>query len=678
MLRGDNVELVGEKGTKVPNTTVKEITLEVECSLCISLEFSRLKGWQAAKAVEFEVLSLHSKVKGNSMPLPKTLIKTMLNLVLPKVVRRSILPAMPKELGEYLLESGGGLGVAGEIVIQGPPLEALTADLCPARQPERPPGSFSLHTRRRSLSPHLSQALALLRLDEEQAAVLGELLSEKMPPGVLPGGSGGGLTLLDLCRVYSAYRCYPRLWEQLAANWGRALAMLLRAREAAPLPGGASFGEWMDGVMSPLVKKQVSVQFALRKLDININCDMALGQVAEYFRRTVREVHAKGGSSQSGPPVPLHEALANLDTWEHSMAEQLKRFKARFQEMAGSVVASADSSMFAIGLDKLRYVGPLTMKMPMQVDIDEDGAMNWDLKVPKWSFRFPFAAHPAEEGARAAAGEEDGVRTPGGSPAAPHTGGAEAQAATEEWENSPRTLRSVLTADSRGGVGLRPVSSAAVLAELAPEYLVRLVVNRLACRVEPNEAALADLFISRDAALAANTVAAMMRDLLRLEFKPAVDSATGEERYLLQIKTGRMTRTVVEVDSLGLQSPLGPADALRLAHSIMREVMLAWSPGNPTVTQLLDERLQAIHYAIARELLAVCCCIEAGACVSSSAIKPPPRAGDAPAAPLQQAKHLLITLSGATTDSSMPLYLTNEVDLVPLMETLFEAPEIGA
>eukprot|EP00873_Tetraselmis_striata_P009576 jgi/Tetstr1/429840/TSEL_019707.t1 len=139
MLRGDNVELVGEKGTKVPNTTVKEITLEVECSLCISLEFSRLKGWQAAKAVEFEVLSLHSKVKGNSMPLPKTLIKTMLNLVLPKVVRRSILPAMPKELGEYLLESGGGLGVAGEIVIQGPPLEALTADLCPARQPERPP-----------------------------------------------------------------------------------------------------------------------------------------------------------------------------------------------------------------------------------------------------------------------------------------------------------------------------------------------------------------------------------------------------------------------------------------------------------------------------------------------------------------------------------------------------------
>lgn len=106
--------------TQVPNATVREISLEVECILNIRLEYSRLKGWQVSKAarspvggcgfrvlccpvpfarlpsplpkfnqgskgVDFEVLSLNHIMKGSSMPLPQTLLKAVLNLVLPQV-----------------------------------------------------------------------------------------------------------------------------------------------------------------------------------------------------------------------------------------------------------------------------------------------------------------------------------------------------------------------------------------------------------------------------------------------------------------------------------------------------------------------------------------------------------------------------------------------------------------
>ena len=69
-LQGAHVSVIAEKGTRVPNMTVRDITLEVECSLSVAFEYSLQHGWQSKDGLKFEVLQLRKKTVGNSMPMP--------------------------------------------------------------------------------------------------------------------------------------------------------------------------------------------------------------------------------------------------------------------------------------------------------------------------------------------------------------------------------------------------------------------------------------------------------------------------------------------------------------------------------------------------------------------------------------------------------------------------------
>jgi len=83
-LQGTHVNLVGEKGTRVPNFTVREITLEIECLLSVTLEFTETHGWRCPDGLKLEIIQLRKKAVGNSIPLPAGLVKVLLNLILPK------------------------------------------------------------------------------------------------------------------------------------------------------------------------------------------------------------------------------------------------------------------------------------------------------------------------------------------------------------------------------------------------------------------------------------------------------------------------------------------------------------------------------------------------------------------------------------------------------------------
>ena len=84
-LQGAHVSVIGERGTRVPNVTIKEITLEVECCLSVVFEFSREQGWHSPHGLKFEIIQLRKKTMGSSIPLPATLVRTILNFILPKV-----------------------------------------------------------------------------------------------------------------------------------------------------------------------------------------------------------------------------------------------------------------------------------------------------------------------------------------------------------------------------------------------------------------------------------------------------------------------------------------------------------------------------------------------------------------------------------------------------------------
>lgn len=73
----------------------------------------RITGWKAAGRPVFEINSLAREVKGNTVPLPKTLLKLILGMVVPRVVQRKIQALLPPELGQYLSEAQQGIHLAG-------------------------------------------------------------------------------------------------------------------------------------------------------------------------------------------------------------------------------------------------------------------------------------------------------------------------------------------------------------------------------------------------------------------------------------------------------------------------------------------------------------------------------------------------------------------------------------
>ena len=55
---------------------------------------------------QFDVTHLRTRLRGNNVPFPDALIKTILRLAIPGLIQRKLLGVVPKELGSYLLQGG--------------------------------------------------------------------------------------------------------------------------------------------------------------------------------------------------------------------------------------------------------------------------------------------------------------------------------------------------------------------------------------------------------------------------------------------------------------------------------------------------------------------------------------------------------------------------------------------
>ena len=76
--------------------------------------FFRVTGWEVAGKPVFEINSLAREVKGNTVPLPKTLLKLILGIVLPRVLQRKVQALLPVELGQYLSDAPQGFHITGK------------------------------------------------------------------------------------------------------------------------------------------------------------------------------------------------------------------------------------------------------------------------------------------------------------------------------------------------------------------------------------------------------------------------------------------------------------------------------------------------------------------------------------------------------------------------------------
>lgn len=70
-------------------------------------------GWAMGARPHWEVTHLRRAVAGNSVPLPRALLRLVLALVVPKLLTRLLLTMLPPELGSYLTSADQTVYLAG-------------------------------------------------------------------------------------------------------------------------------------------------------------------------------------------------------------------------------------------------------------------------------------------------------------------------------------------------------------------------------------------------------------------------------------------------------------------------------------------------------------------------------------------------------------------------------------
>ena len=75
-------------------------------------------------------MNLQRTLKNSTVPMPKTLLRMILNATLPRLIQRALLVALPPELGQYLLACKQGIHIAGaaavHALLKAPAMRACT------------------------------------------------------------------------------------------------------------------------------------------------------------------------------------------------------------------------------------------------------------------------------------------------------------------------------------------------------------------------------------------------------------------------------------------------------------------------------------------------------------------------------------------------------------------------
>lgn len=141
-VQASDVKVVGEKGTKVPNFTVKELAVLLECTMEAAFEWTELEGWQPMHKLKLNIETLEHSISGTNIPVPKTLLKYLLNLLLPALIEARLLAVLPAEVGQYFIDSDTpGVQLGGKLHVFGPSLSTLNIDLATDTNAPVPPGT---------------------------------------------------------------------------------------------------------------------------------------------------------------------------------------------------------------------------------------------------------------------------------------------------------------------------------------------------------------------------------------------------------------------------------------------------------------------------------------------------------------------------------------------------------
>lgn len=126
--RALGVQVKGEKGTRVPSLKVDSLTVGFEVVATMPLHYSMShQAWRAGESFRMEVVQLERKAVGLKVPLPRSIVKWLINWIVPDVIKKLLLEYVPPELGRMLYSSQQRLRLRALIGVQSLSLDVLDA-----------------------------------------------------------------------------------------------------------------------------------------------------------------------------------------------------------------------------------------------------------------------------------------------------------------------------------------------------------------------------------------------------------------------------------------------------------------------------------------------------------------------------------------------------------------------
>ncbi|KFM27827.1 hypothetical protein F751_5934 [Auxenochlorella protothecoides] len=556
-------ELVGEKGSKVPNLSIGQADVEANVFLRLSFKFTEAEGWQPGdERPLFDVQHLEHRLVGNSVPMPASLIRAILKTAIPGLIQRRLQLVLPRELGSYLLRAGTGVALTAGVDCVGPALATLDADLA-----------------------------------------------------------------YELCGVRSAG------WAALA--------------RAEPALGPLDVRAFLDGPLAAVRRKPARLRVALSSLDAAFNLDAAIAAAHAYTRRALEELFVNGplpNASEGGGDGATKEAMDEqfelLQAWHAWVSREVGHFKSKFRGAAATVLGAANCRGFTLGVENGEYEGPLKLHLPVNMELDPDGAFSFDAPLPSptgkiGEFMDIFKALTVPSHLRPPAAAVNWVPL-SGDPALD-------MAMREQVACGVALIAKVLDrlgeAAQREGRPGKEESAATALSNprtLLGASLGRFIVNRLSLRVRLDERRIAEILEGMDSSTLGD------------QFVPTAGRILGHLGDVAE--SSDISRLRAEVQSLGYQSAISPAGAVRLVHAVGRAFLASFKGVQEGALAAYTARMERLYALFSREGLdlSVCCSVRAGV-----------EAGDAVARLRGRADEVALR-------ETSPLLLTMDVDLVAL------------
>ncbi|KAK3237615.1 hypothetical protein CYMTET_52323 [Cymbomonas tetramitiformis] len=347
-LRVEHVGLKGEKGTNVPNATADEVTLDVAVLMEGVSEYTLHTGWVICKGFTFEVVRLDRSVTNGSIPLPNKLIKWLLNLLLPKLLKKHLTAVLLPELGTYFELVQEAVAVEGEFKITGPAVSMMDANL----------GKVSK-------DPLQAAALQQLKLSEEQGSAVASLFGTKLG---LSRTKAKHVTISELCRYYSRYKPHRVAWAQLEALWEEAIKMHCKGASEPP-----TFPQLMREVKR-LRRHPIKVHVALNTLHFGLNLDVGIRTLGRALSRLSKKSKEKkdGGSVRSGGSENASESASEagededtaheaISKWQEEVLDLLASVRSNLRNLDCRLHAGTTPDRIEASANNISFVGPCSL-----------------------------------------------------------------------------------------------------------------------------------------------------------------------------------------------------------------------------------------------------------------------------------------------------------------------------